>query len=388
MSPVYLDNNASTRPAQRVIAAMLPLLTDCFGNPSSKHEAGMMAAAAVQKARKQVANLIGASSESEIVFVSGGTEADNLAILSGLDNRPDRDEIVVSVVEHPAVLALCDHLERSRGITVHRIGVDSLGRIDLEEYSPALGPRTAVAIVMWANNETGNVHPIAHLARLAHAHGALFFTDAVQAAGRVPIDLSTCEADFLSLSSHKFHGPKGVGALFVRKGLKVHSLIRGGRQERGRRAGTENVPGIVGMGEAAELAVALLATDALRQEALRERLVCEILRSIPGATVLGDPRFHLPNTLCVAFEDIESDDAITLLSREGVWVSSGSACSSGSQEPSHVLRAMRVPFESIRGAVRLSLSRESLEDEVDRAAKALAAVVERLRGLDAHLHVA
>jgi cysteine desulfurase len=342
----------------------------------------------VQKARKQVAHLVGATSESEILFVSGGTEADNLAILSALENRPGRDEIVVSAVEHPAVLSLCDHLERSRGITVHRIGVDSLGRIDLDGYSRALGPRTAVAVAMWANNETGNVHPVAHLAGLAHAEGALFFTDAVQAAGRVPIDLSSCEADFLSLSSHKFHGPKGVGALFVRKGLKVHPMVRGGRQERGRRAGTENVPGIVGMGEAAAIAAAQLGVDSARQEALRERLAREILHSVPGAMLLGDPKCHLPNTLCVAFEDVESDDAITLLSSEGIWVSSGSACSSGSQEPSHVLRAMRVPFEYLRGAVRLSLSRETLEEEVNRAATVLACVVERLRGLDAHRNVA
>lgn len=387
MRPVYLDNNATTRMDHRVLAAMLPLLSEACGNPSSKHAAGMAAAAAVHGARRQVQRLIGAGSDSEIVFVSGGTEADNMAILTGLENRPGRDEIVVGAVEHPAVLALCDHLERSRGLTVRRVGVDAKGRLDLEEYASLLGPRTALVCVMWANNETGNVHPIARLSELAHAQGALFFTDAVQAAGRVHIDVDSYGVDLLSLSAHKFHGPKGVGALYVRKGLKVVPLIRGGRQERARRAGTENVPGIVGMGEAASLAVSRLMHDAAAMELLRDRLEESLRRDVPGCRVLGDPDAHLPNTLCVAFEDIESDDLLTLLDREGVQVSSGSACSSGSLEPSHVLRAMRVPFECLRGAIRFSLCRETSVLDVDRALEVLVPAVHRLASREA-LHVA
>jgi len=388
MRPVYLDNNASTRVDHRVLAAMLPVLSESCGNPSSKHGAGMQAAAAVQKARKQVQNLIGAKSDSEIVFTSGGTESDNLAILSALDNRPGRDEIVVSAVEHPAVLALCAHLEKTRGITIHRIGVDTLGRIDLQAFKEALCPRTAVACVMWANNETGNVQPIAELVAMAQDEGALFFSDAVQAAGRVPLDVVATGIDFLSLSSHKFHGPKGTGALYVKQGLRVHSLVLGGRQERARRAGTENVPGIVGMGEAAAIAASQLGMDATYQAGLLARLKDGILGMIEGAMVLGDPGSRLPNTLCVAFEDLESDEILTLLDREGIWVSSGSACSSGTQEPSHVLRAMRVPFEYLRGALRLSLSRDTTSEDIDRVLAVLPVVVGKLHGISVQRKVA
>lgn len=388
MRGVYLDNNASTRVDPAALEAMLPWFSGNWGNASSKHGWGMDAAAAIQKARRQVRRLVGAEMDSEIVFTSGGTESDNLAILSALDNRPDRDEIVVTEVEHPAVLALCDHLERTRGVVVRRVGVDSMGRLDLRAFRDALGPRTALACAMWANNETGNVHPVRVLAEMARSEGALFFADAVQAAGRVDIDVGSCYVDFLSVSSHKFHGPKGAGALYVHQGLRVHSLLRGGRQERGRRAGTENVPAIVGMGEAAELASVRMQRDGRIQESLRDRLRDGLMVAVPGCRELGDPENRLPNTLCMAFEDLEGDDLVTMLSREGVHVASGSACASGSSEPSHVLRAMKVPFGLIRGALRFSLSRETTPEEIDTVIRVLPGVVAKLHGPAAHRHVA
>lgn len=388
MVPLYLDGNASTRLDGDVLAAMLPYLTEQYGNPSSKHGAGMRAGAAVLAARRQVQNLVGARADSEIVFTSGGTEADNMAILTALDNAAGRDEIVTTPVEHHAVLALLEHLEKTRGIVVRRVEVDSLGRIDLESWRSLMGPRTALACTMWANNETGNLHPVADLARIAHDAGALFFTDAVQAAGRVPIDVVAAGIDLLALSAHKFHGPKGAGALYVRYGLKAHQLLRGGRQERGRRAGTENVPAIVGLGDAAERAAERLESDSSRQRELRDRLQAGLRERLPGMTVLGDPDHRLANTLCVAFEGLESDDLVTLLAREGLWVSAGSACASGSMEPSHVLRAMKVPFDLARGAVRFSLTRETTPAEIDRALEVVPEVVDRLLSALQHRHVA
>lgn len=388
MDPVYLDGNASTRVDERVLAAMIPMYRESFGNPSSKHGAGMRAGAAIHAARRQVQNLVGARADSEIVFTSGGTEADNMAILTALENAGDRDEIVTTAVEHHAVLALLDHLEHARGLVVRRIGVDSHGRIDLEAWRQALGPRTALACAMWANNETGNIHPVATLARMAHDAGALFFTDAVQAAGRVPIDVIEAGVDLLSLSAHKFHGPKGAGALYVKYGLKAHPLLRGGRQERGRRAGTENVPAIVGLGEACELAASRMSSEALRQGILRDRLQDGILSRVEGAVLLGDRGSRLSNTCCIAFDGLESDDIVTIAARDGLWVSAGSACASGSMEPSHVLRAMRVPFDLARGAIRFSLTCDTTQAEVERALEIVPAVVARLRSDRIQRHVA
>jgi len=380
MPPVYLDNNATTRVDDRVVEAMLPMFTEQFGNPSSKHAAGMLAAARVQAARVQVQRLIGAQSDSEIVFTSGGTESDNLAVLSSMEAQEGRDEIVVSSVEHPAILSLCDHLSRTRGIAVHRIAVDGWGRLDLDAYRAALGPRTALVSIQWANNETGTVFPVPELVRLAHEHGALFHTDAVQAAGRVPIRVAAFGVDLLSLSAHKLHGPKGVGALYIRKGVKFHPQQRGGRQERGRRPGTENVPGIVGFGCAARIAESLVQSEGAKLRALRDRLELGILGTVPGSFPLGDSDNRLPNTASIAFENLESDDIITLLSLRGIQVSAGSACAAGTMEPSHVLRAMRVPFQLARGVIRFSLSRFTTSDEIDQVLEVLPAVVAKLRG--------
>ena len=259
MRPVYLDNNATTRVDPAVVAAMLPFFTDQFGNASSSHAFGSEVAGAVRQARKSLQALLGAAFDHEIVFTSGGTESDNTALLSALETQDGRDEIVTTAVEHPAILSLVEHLRDRRGVTVHLIGVDAAGRLVLDAYKRALGPRTAIASVMWANNETGTLFPIPELARLAHDAGALFHTDAVQAVGKIAIDLKSAGVDMLSLSGHKLHGPKGIGALYVRKGTPFAPLVRGGPQERRRRGGTENVPAIIGLGKAAELAAHHLA---------------------------------------------------------------------------------------------------------------------------------
>ena len=375
---VYLDNNATTRVDPQVMEAMLPWFTEHYGNASSMHAFGSQVAAAVRTARCQVQALIGAQFDSEVIFTSGGTESDNAAILSALETQKGRDEIVTSEVEHPAVLALCQHLQKTRQVKVHYVGVDGCGRLDIEGYRRALGPRTAVVSLMWANNETGTIFPIAEMAALAHDAGALFHSDAVQAAGKVPINVKETAIDMASLSGHKLHGPKGIGALYVRKGARFSPLLRGGRQEQGRRAGTENAPAIVGFGMAAAMArSSLLYVELVRK--LRDRLQRGLLQRINRASVIGDVDHRLPNTLNIAFEDIESDATLLLLDKIGIAASSGSACASGSMEPSHVLRAMKVPFAAIHGAVRFSFSRENTEEDVDRVLEAMPQIVKTLR---------
>jgi cysteine desulfurase len=377
--PIYLDNNATTRTDPSVVAAMLPFFSEQFGNASSAHAFGSDVAGAVKEARRSVQALIGAAFDHEIVFTSGGTESDNAAILSALAVQDGRDEIVTTAVEHPAVLSLVEELGR-RGIKSHLIAVDTRGRLDIEAYRRALGPRTAIASVMWANNETGTVFPVEFLAKMARSAGALFHTDAVQAVGRLPIDLKASEIDMLSLSGHKLHGPKGIGALYVRKGTKFKPLILGGPQERRRRAGTENVPGIVGLGKAAELAAAQLEREWAEIAALRDRMEQGILR-LGQCMVLGDVKSRLPNTSNIAFEHVEGEAIIHHLNRAGIAASLGSACASGSMEPSHVLRAMHVPAASLRGAIRFSLSRETTAEEIDRVLLALPEILSKLRAL-------
>jgi len=377
--PVYLDANATTRLDPLALEAMLPFLKGDFGNPSSLHGFAQPAKAALARARAAVAALIGAE-ESEIVFTSGGTEANNTAILSALETQEGRDEIVTSAVEHPAVLALCAHLAKSRGVKVHFIPVDGEGRLDMEAYRAALGPKTALVSIMWANNETGTIFPVEEIADLAHEAGALFHTDAVQAVGRVPVRLSAVAADFLSLSAHKFHGPKGVGALFVRKGTAFAPLVRGGRQERGRRAGTENVAGIAGLGAAASLAAWHLLTDEGRTAALRDRLEAGIAELFPNVRVLGDRSNRLPNTSLVAFDKVDGEGLLVLLAQAGVAASGGSACATGMMEPSHVLKAMKLKPDLLFGAVRFSLSRDTEADDIERALSALPEAMDRLCG--------
>ena len=378
MRPIYLDNNATTRTDPAVVAAMLPFFSDQFGNASSSHAFGSEVAGAVKQARKSLQALLGAALDHEIVFTSGGTEADNAAILSALDNKVGRNEIVTSAVEHPAVLTPLDHLESARGIKVHRIGVDGRGRLDIEAYRNALGPRTAIASVMSANNETGTLFPVEQLAEMAHSAGALFHTDAVQAVGKMPLDLKTTQIDMLSLSGHKLHGPKGIGALYLRKGTPFNPLVRGGPQERRRRGGTENVPGIVGLGKAAELALA--PDEQSRVRALRDRLERGILE-VGQCMVLGDAENRLPNTSNIAFEHLEGEAILHHLNKAGIAASLGSACASGSMEPSHVLRAMNVPQTALRGAIRFSLSRDNSIDDVVCVLNLLPDIIARLRAL-------
>ena len=380
MTRVYLDNNATTRVDARVVEKMLPYFSDEFGNASSTHVFGSEVAEAVRAARRSVQALLGAAHDHEIVFTSGGTEADNAAIMAGLSAVEGRDEIVTSAVEHPAILSVIEHLQ-ARGVKAHIIGVDSCGRLDMEAFRKALGPKTALVSIMWANNETGTLFPVKEFAELAHEAGALFHTDAVQAAGKTPIELKSTKIDFLSLSAHKIHGPKGIGALYVRKGTKFTPLIRGGHQERTRRGGTENTPGIIGFGAAAEIVLTALAEEASKVGALRDRLERRILEEIGECVVSGDLENRLPNTANIAFFDIEGEAVLSHLNRAGVAASTGSACTAGSNEPSHVLRAMDVPPRALNGAIRFSLSRDNCEADVDRVMEVLPGVVAKLRDI-------
>ncbi|MFG1352442.1 cysteine desulfurase NifS [Xanthobacter autotrophicus] len=381
MRPVYLDNNATTRTDPAVVEAMLPFFSEHFGNASSTHAFGEHVGEALKTARKQLQALLGAAFDHEIIYTSGGTEADSTAILSALETQEGRDEIVTSTVEHPAILTLVAHLEKTRGIKVHLIGVDSHGRLDVDAYARALSAKTAVASVMWANNETGTLFPVTELAEQAKAVGALFHTDAVQAVGKVAIDLKSTAIDMLSLSGHKLHGPKGIGALYVKKGVKFRPLIRGGHQERGRRGGTENVPGIIGLGAAADLALQHMDDERTRVKALRDRLEQGILQQVSNTLLNGDGENRLPNTANIAFEYLDGEAVLHNLNKAGVAASTGSACTSGSTEPSHVLRAMNLPSTALHGALRLSLSRENTGEDVDRVLEALPEIVTRLRAM-------
>lgn len=380
-TPVYLDNNATTRCDQSVVDAMLPFFTEQFGNPSSMHAFGASVGGAVKAARASLQKLLGAEFDHEIVFTAGGTESDNMAILSALESQPGRDEIITSAVEHPAVLSLCAHLEKTRGIKVHVIPVDEKGLLDIEAYRAALSDKVAIVSIMWANNETGTLFPVAELAELAKEVGALFHTDAVQAVGKIPMDLKSTKIDMLSLSGHKLHGPKGIGALYIRRGVRFRSLIKGGHQERGRRAGTENTPAIVGLGKAAELALEHMEEENTRVVALRDRLEKGLLQRIPNAFVTGNPAERLPNTSNIAFEYVEGEGILLLMNREGIAASSGSACTSGSLEPSHVLRAMKVPYTAAHGAIRFSFSRDNTDADVDRVLEAMPPIIEKLRAM-------
>ncbi len=380
-TPVYLDNNATTRCDQAVVDAMLPFFTEQFGNPSSMHAFGASVGGAVKAARASLQKLLGAEFDHEIVFTAGGTESDNMAILSALESQAGRDEIVTSAVEHPAVLSLCAHLEKTRGIKVHVIPVDEKGLLDIEAYRAALSDKVAIVSIMWANNETGTLFPVAELAEMAKEVGALFHTDAVQAVGKIPIDLKSTMIDMLSLSGHKLHGPKGIGALYVRRGVRFRSLIKGGHQERGRRAGTENTPAIVGLGKAAEQALEHMEEENTRVVALRDRLEKGLLQRIPNAFVTGNPLERLPNTSNIAFEYVEGEGILLLMNREGIAASSGSACTSGSLEPSHVLRAMKVPYTAAHGAIRFSFSRDNTDADVDRVLEVMPPIIEKLRAM-------
>lgn len=374
---IYFDNNATTQVAPEVFQEMIPYLTEFYGNPSSIHRFGGQLAAKIDEARSRLADLLGAQN-SEIIFTSCGTESDSSAIISALHNCPKRRKVVISKVEHPAVLNLGKELER-KGFKVSQIPVDAKGRLDMDRAAEMIDDETAIVSVMWANNETGNIYPVAELGELAHRNGALFHTDAVQAVGKIPMNLAELPVDMLSLSGHKFHAPKGVGALYVKRGVRFHPFLTGGHQEHGRRAGTENLASVIGLGKAAELAKAHIEEENTRVRALRDRLEQSILASIPSVRVNGDVEHRLPNTANISFSYIEGESILMLLDMQNICASSGSACTTGSLEPSHVLRAMGVPYTDAHGSIRFSFSRYNTEEEVDKVLEVLPSVIARLR---------
>lgn len=379
MKVVYLDNNATTQCAPAVVEAMLPFFAEQYGNASSMHAFGGNNRKAIDEARRQVAALLNATYADEIVFTSCATESDDTAIFSAVRCFPKKKHIITSAVEHPAVIEPFKYLE-SQGYRVDYIGVDELGRFDMERFKSVIDEDTALVSVMWANNETGTIFPIAEIAQIAHAHGALMHTDAVQAVGKIPVDVQAAGVDMLSLSAHKFYGPKGVGALYIKRGTRFMPYLIGGHQEKHRRAGTENVPLIVGLGKAAELAQIHLADGtAARVATLRDKLEQGILSRIPDVKVNGDPAHRVPNTTNISFGYIEGESILMYLNDFGICASSGSACTSGSLEPSHVLRAMKVPFQFAHGSIRFSLSAQTTEAEIDLVLKELPPIIERLR---------
>ena len=375
---IYLDNNATTKIDEDVLAAMLPYLTIYYGNPSSMHTFGGQIGRVVREARSKVADLLGAE-ESEIVFTSCGTEGDNAAILAALKAQPNRKHIITTEVEHPAILNLCRRLERE-DYTVTYLSVSEKGQIDFDELEASLTGNTAVVSVMYANNETGVIFPIEQIGQIVKEYGALFHVDAVQAVGKIPLHMKTSTIDLLTLSGHKIHAPKGIGALYVRKGVRFRPLLIGGHQERGRRGGTENVAGIVALGKAAELAKQHLGGIG-REKMLRDKLEQSILSAIPNTVVNGDRHNRLPNTTNIGFKFIEGEAILLSLDDYGICASSGSACSSGSLEPSHVLRALGLPYSVLHGSIRFSLSRYTTEAEIERVLEVLPIVIDRLREL-------
>jgi cysteine desulfurase len=379
MKPIYLDNNATTRVAPEVLEAMLPYFSEQYGNPSSMHSFGGAVGRKVRAARAAVADLLGALPD-EILFTSCGTESDNTAIRAALAANPDKKHIITTRVEHPAVKNLGETLAKA-GYRVTFVPVDRLGNLDLDYLFQSVSDETAVVSIMWANNETGVISPIEQIAERLKGRGVVLHTDAVQAVGKIPIDLRHLPVDMLALSGHKLHGPKGIGVLYVRKGTRFAPFLIGGHQEHGRRGGTENVPGIIGLGRACQFVAERLQEEGSRVRALRDKLENALLQRIPGASVNGDRERRLPNTTSIGFEAVEGEAILLMMNELGICASSGSACTSGSLEPSHVLRAMGVPFTSAHGSIRFSLSIYNTDEEIDTVISHLPPIIERLRQL-------
>jgi cysteine desulfurase len=379
MKTIYLDNNATTQVAPEVLQAIMPYFHEKYGNPSSAHSFGGQVARKIREAREQVALLLGAEPE-EIIFTSCGTESDNTAVMSALATQAGKKHVVTSRVEHPAVRSLGAHLA-GRGYRVTEIPVDGEGHLDMERYKKSLTPDTAIVTLMWANNETGVLFPVEEAARMARERGILFHTDAVQAVGKMPIRIKEKAIDMLSLSGHKLHAPKGVGVLYVRKGSKFSPFLIGGHQERGRRGGTENTAGIIGLGKACELAALRMEEENSRVKSLRDKLENGLLSAVSNCRVNGDRSNRLPNTANISFEFVEGEAILLMMDEFGICASSGSACTSGSLQPSHVLRAMGVPFTMAHGSIRFSLSVYNTEEEIDFVLSKVPAIIERLRGM-------
>ena len=381
MSVIYLDNNATTKVAPEVLEAMLPYFSDNYGNPSSMHSFGGDVAAKIKQARENIADLIGAESPDEIIFTSCGTESDGTAIRAAIESSPDKKHILTSRVEHPAIKNLYETLSK-KGYRVTFVPVDNDGRLDLDYFYQNLSDETAVVSLMWANNETGVIFPVEELSREVKDRGIVFHTDAVQVAGKFPIDVKATGVDMLSLSGHKFHAPKGIGVLYVRRGTKFSPYMIGGHQEHGRRGGTENVASIIAIGKAAEMAKKHLDTNGYeRVGRLRDRLEDALLARIPQSIVNGDLENRLLNTSSIAFEYVEGEAILLMMNEHGICASSGSACTSGSLEPSHVLRAMGVPFTAAHGSIRFSLSRYTTDEEIEVVIEKMPPIIERLRGM-------
>ncbi len=380
MRVIYVDNNATTMVAPEVLDAMMPYFSDNYGNPSSMHSFGGNVAGAIETARENVANLLGAAPQ-EIVFTSCGTESDGTAIRAAIESYPDKKHLVTSRVEHPAIKNLYEALSK-KGYRTTFVPVDHSGRLDIDYLYNSLSDDTAIVSLMWGNNETGVIFPIEEISQEVKSRGILFHTDAVQAVGKLPINVGETGVDMLSLSGHKFHSPKGIGALYIRKGTKFSPFMIGGHQEKGRRGGTENTASIIGLGKAAELAAAHLAENGYeRIGRLRDRLEQTLLDKVSNALINGDPANRLPNTTSVAFEYVEGEAILLMMNEYGICASSGSACTSGSLEPSHVLRAMGVPFTAAHGSIRFSLSRYNTDDEIDVILEKLPPIIKRLREL-------
>ncbi len=374
---VYLDNNATTMIAPEVVAAMQPYLTDYYGNPSSMHSFGGGVRKQVEQARASVASLFNAS-PGEIIFTAGGSEGDNQAILGTLELLPsNKRHFITTRVEHPAVREVGHYLRDKKGYRLTELPVDGNGALDLDLLANSINDDTGLVSIMWANNETGVIFPIEKIAQIVKSKGVLFHTDAVQVAGKLPIDLKKTPVDLLSMSGHKIHAPKGIGALYVREGTKIMPLIHGGHQESGKRAGTENVPGIIGLGRAAELALDGMEEESERIRTLRDRLEAGLLATCRDSRVNGKNR--LPNTLNISFEFIEGESILLMLDEFGICASSGSACASGSLEPSYVLRAMGIPFTAVHGSIRFSLSRYTMDEDINLVLERAPGIVERLR---------
>jgi len=379
MKAIYLDNNATTRVADEVIEEMLPYYGTLYGNPSSMHTFGGQIHRKIETAREQAAFLLNAEPE-EIIFTSCGTESDNTAIMNALQTNPQKRHIITTRVEHPAVINFCKAMSKN-GYSVTFLSVDKLGRLNLEEMKTAITDNTAIVSIMYANNETGVIFPMEEIAKIIKSKGVLLHTDAVQTAGKISIDVKALPVDMLSISGHKMHAPKGVGVLYIRKGTRFSPYIIGGHQEKGRRAGTENVASIIGLGKACELAKKQLHDEHTRIKALRDRLEQGLLKSCPDTRVNGDTEHRLPNTTNMSFEYVEGEAILLRLNEDNICASSGSACTSGSLEPSHVLRAMGIPFTAIHGSVRFSLGMYNTDEDIDIVLDKMPKIIKELREL-------
>jgi cysteine desulfurase len=379
MNTIYLDNNATTKTDPDVLAEMLPYLTDLYGNPSSMHTFGGQIYKKIEEARAKVASLINAD-PAEIIFTSCGTESDNTAIMSAAEASPRKRHIITTRVEHPAVLNFCHHLGR-KGYRITYLPVSSTGQLDIDSLFRSIDDDTLIVSIMYANNETGVIFPLHEIAETLSEQGIFFHTDAVQAVGKVPVNMKELKAGMLSVSGHKIHAPKGIGALYVRKGTRFHPYVVGGHQEAGRRAGTENVASIIGIGKAAELAMRYLEKEKKYMSGLRDRLENGLLRACPDVRTNGDIGSRLPNTTNISFEYIEGEAILLRLNEYNICASSGSACTSGSLEPSHVLRAMGVPYTAVHGSIRFSLSRYNTDEEIDRVLEVMPGIIRDLRQL-------